>query len=139
MVELLYDSRDDAYHQRIGSQILFWLDDVGAVPLDDAPRNAEGFLFAGARSLDDYRELVSGRPFVRDRPEEREPLLRLNTVLQALERASVCVPLPRTWVLPLDAPLPEDLSPQGRPARAALSIGGTLLIVAWHLSDDRKP
>jgi hypothetical protein len=39
--------------------------------------------FAG--SLRQGRELVSGRPLVRDRPAEREPLLRLDTVLQALE------------------------------------------------------
>jgi hypothetical protein len=110
MVGLLYDPRDDAYHQRIGSQILHWLDDVGAVPLHEAPRDGEGFLFAGARPLDDYRELVGGRPLVRDRPEEREPLLRLDTVLQALARASVRVPMPRTWVLPVDAPLPDDLT-----------------------------
>jgi hypothetical protein len=110
MVELLYDPRDDAYHQRIGSQILYWLDEVGAVPLDEAPRDAEGFLFAGARPIEDYRELVAGRSFVRDRPEEREPLLRLDTVLQTLAQAGVRVPMPRTWVLPLDDPLPDDLT-----------------------------
>src|SRR5438552_9605084 len=105
-MELFYDPRDDAYHERVGSQVLYWLDDVGAVPLDEAPRDAEGFLFAGARPIDDYRRLVAGRPLVRDRPEEREPLLRLDAVLQALGRAADHVPTPRTWVLPLDAPLP---------------------------------
>jgi hypothetical protein len=109
-MQLLYDPRDDAYHERIGSHILYWLDDLDALPLDKADPAAEGFLFAGARPLDDYRELVGGRPLVRDRPEEREPLLRLDTVLQALERAGVRIPTPRTWVLPLDAPLPEDLT-----------------------------
>src|SRR5437660_10235483 len=109
-MELLYDPRDDPCHERIGSRILYWLDDLGAVPLDEAARDREGFLFAGARPLDDYRELVAGRPLVRDRPEEREPLLRLDTVLQALGRVGVRVPSPRTWVLPLDAPLPEDLT-----------------------------
>ncbi len=33
-MQLLYDPRDDAYHVRLGSQILYWLDDVGALPLD---------------------------------------------------------------------------------------------------------
>jgi len=100
-MELLYDSRDDAYHERLGSQILYWLDDLDAIPLDKAPRNAEGFLFAGARPISDYQDLVASRPNVRDRPEERA-LLRLDTVLQSLGRAGVAVPTPRTWLLPLD-------------------------------------
>jgi hypothetical protein len=82
-MNLLYDP----YHELVGSQILYWLDDLGALPLDEAPRDAEGFLFAGARPITDYRRLLAGRPLVRDRPEEREPLLRLDAVLQALGRA----------------------------------------------------
>jgi hypothetical protein len=108
-MKLLYDPRDDPYHERIGSQILYWLDDLGAVPLNEAAAETEGFLFAGARPLEDYRELVGGLPLVRDRPDEREPLLRLDVVLRCLEQAGVRVPAPRTWVLPLDAPLPEAL------------------------------
>jgi hypothetical protein len=49
-------------------------------------------------------------PLVRDRPAEREPLLRLDTVLQALNHAGVRIPMPRTWLLPLDTPLPGDLT-----------------------------
>ena len=75
---LLYDPRDDAYHERLGSQILYWLDDLGALPLEEADPAAEGFLFAGVRPIQDYRELVARLPLVRDRPEEREPLLRLD-------------------------------------------------------------
>jgi hypothetical protein len=89
-MQLLYDRRDDAYHERVGSQILYWLDDLDALPLDEADPAAAGFLFTGARPIDDYRELVGGRPLVRDRPAEREPLLRLDTVLQTLERAGGC-------------------------------------------------
>jgi hypothetical protein len=74
-MDLFYDLRDDRYHERLGSQILYWLDDLGAIPLDEAGPDAEGFLFAGARPIDDYRELIDGRPLVRDRPEERESLL----------------------------------------------------------------
>ena len=109
-MQLLYALRDDPYHERVGSQILYWLDDLDAAPLGEADPSRPGFLFAGARPIEDYRALVSGRPSVRDRPEEREPLLRLDMVLQALDRAGVRVPSPRTWVLPLDAPLPEDLA-----------------------------
>jgi ATP-grasp domain, R2K clade family 3 len=109
-VQLLYDPRDDAYHERLGSRILYWLDDVGAVPLAEAHPGCEGFLFAGARPIADYRRLVAELPLVRDRAEEREPLLRLDTVLQTLGDAGVAVRSPRTWTLALDAPLPDDLT-----------------------------
>jgi hypothetical protein len=109
-MQLLYDPRDDAHHERLGSQIFYWLDDLGAMPLQEASLEAEGFLFAGARPIEDYRTLVAGRPLIRDRPEEREPLLRLDRVLQALQQAGVRMPAPRTWVLPLDSPLPPDLT-----------------------------
>ena len=45
-----------------------------------------------------------------DRPDEREPLLRLDSVLDALSARSVKVPTPKTWRLALDAALPEDLT-----------------------------
>jgi hypothetical protein len=109
-MQLLYDQRDDPYHERIGSQILYWLDDLGALPLDEADPDDEGFLFAGARPIDDYRHAVANLPLVRDRPEERLPLLRLDSVLDTLDHADVRVPSPRTWVLPLDVALPADLS-----------------------------
>jgi hypothetical protein len=110
MIQLLYDPRDDAYHERLGSKILYWLDDLDAVSLDEAAPTVAGFLFAGAHPIEDYRELVARLPLVRDRPEEREPLLHLDGVLHALEQAGVRVSMPRTWVLPLDAPLPGDLA-----------------------------
>jgi hypothetical protein len=109
-MQLLFDQRDDPYHEKIGSQILYWLDDLGALPLDEADPDDEAFLFAGARPIDDYRRFVASLPLVRDRPEERVPLLRLDTVLNALDQAGVRVPSPRTWVLPLDAPLPAGLT-----------------------------
>jgi hypothetical protein len=108
-VQLLYDPRDAAYHERVGSQILHWLDDVGAIPIHDADPSQDAFLFAGARPMADYRELTGDLPLVRDRPDEREPLLRLDTVLHALKIAAIRVPSPRTWILPLDAPLPRDM------------------------------
>ena len=109
-MQLFYDERDDSYHETHGSQILYWLDDLGAKPLSEAKPSDHGFLFAGARSIEDYGKLVEKLPLVRDRPEEREPLLRLDSVLEALSVASVTVPTPRTWRLPLDEPLPEDLT-----------------------------
>jgi hypothetical protein len=109
-MELYYDERDDKFHEARGSQILYWLDDLGAKPLTEARPDDEGFLFAGARPMADYRRLLAGWPILRDRPEEREPLLTLDSVLDALSAASVQVPTPKTWRLPLDAPLPKDLT-----------------------------
>ena len=109
-MQLYYDERDDEYHKAHGSQILYWLNDLGAKLLSEAKPSDQGFLFAGARSIEDHRRLVDNLPLVRDRPEEREPLLRLDSVLDALSAASVTVPTPRTWRLPLDKPLSEDLT-----------------------------
>ena len=47
MMQLLYDRRDDAYHEKLGSRILHWLHDLGAMPLDEADPEREAFLFAG--------------------------------------------------------------------------------------------
>jgi hypothetical protein len=109
-MQLLYDPHDDSYHQRLGSELFYWLDDLGALPLNEADPAEEGFLFAGARPIEDYRALIGRLPLVRDRPEEREPLLRLDSVLDCLDRSRVRLLTPRTWVLPLDHLLPEDLT-----------------------------
>jgi hypothetical protein len=109
-MQLFYDERDDKSHEARGSQILYWLDDLGARPLTEARAGDSGFLFAGARSMADYRSLVDGLPLLRDRPDQREPLLRLDSVLDALSAAAVTVPTPKTWRLALDAVLPEDLT-----------------------------
>src|SRR5262249_32081091 len=109
-MELYYDERDDKFHEARGSQILYWLDDLGAKPLTEARPDDEGLLFAGARPMADYRQLVAGKPFLRDRPEDRGPLMELDSVLDGLSAASVPVPTPKTWRLPLDGPLPKDLT-----------------------------
>ncbi len=92
-MELFYDERDDRFHEARGSRILYWLDDVGAKPLTEARSNDEGFLFAGARSMEDYRRLVAGTLAVRDTPDEREPLMTLDSVLDTLAAAAVQVPI----------------------------------------------
>jgi hypothetical protein len=107
--ELFFDSRDDHYHEERGSQILYWLDDLGGRPLSEATADSVGFLFAGARPIEDYERLVAPFPLVRDRPAERAPLLRLDDTLAALTAAGCQMPMPRTWRLGLDRPLPADL------------------------------
>lgn len=127
-MELFYDERDDDAHEARGSQILYWLDDLDARPLSEAEATDQGFLFAGARPIEDYSRLVGRYPLLRDRPEEREPLLRLDSVLDALHAIGADVPTPRTWQLPLDAPLPEDLSYPlfVRTAHTSLKLGGRI-------------
>jgi len=125
-MELFYDERDDAVHEKRGSQLLYWLEDLGAKPLQEAKAGDHGFVFAGARPIEDYRQLVSHHPFLRDRPEERAPLLQLDSVMEALAAAGVEVPTPRTWRLPLDEPLPGDLTYPlfVRTAHSSLKLGG---------------
>jgi hypothetical protein len=109
-MDLFYDERDDPIHEARGSHILYWLDDLGAKPLREATPSSKGFLFAGARSDTDYRQLIAHRPLLQDRPEDREPLLRLDSILAMLDRADIRLPTPRTWALALDAPVPDDLT-----------------------------
>lgn len=109
-MELFYDERDGPIQEARGLQLLYWLDDLGARPVREAGASDTGFLFAGARSMEDYRRLVGHLTGIADRPEHREPLLRLDTVLDAIHRAGANLPQPRTWRLPLDVPLPDDLT-----------------------------
>ncbi|HEY2586614.1 MAG TPA: ATP-grasp domain-containing protein [Tepidisphaeraceae bacterium] len=108
-MQLFFDARDVAYARQHRSRHIDWLRDLGAIAIQQAPEDAEGFLFTGARSMEDYRHLVARHPRLRDRPEDRAPLLRLDTVLDALADAGVDVPTPRTWRLALDDPPPPDL------------------------------
>src|SRR5262249_19623929 len=108
-MDILYDPRDRPYYDKRGLRILHWLDDLGARPLNEVDPDAPGFLFGIARRTEDYARLISARPPVRDRPEERATLLRLWSVLDCLETANVGVPGPKTWRLSLDAPVPDDL------------------------------
>jgi hypothetical protein len=107
-MKLFYDPRDRVA-ARHGDKRLQWLFELGAKPIEEARPEDEGFLFAGARGLEDYRALVSRLPKLRDRPEERAPLLELDDVLDALEAAKVSVPTPRTWRIDLDDPIPKEL------------------------------
>jgi ATP-grasp domain, R2K clade family 3 len=108
-MKLFFDSRDDRVLEQRGIPLLYWLDDLGAEPVDQATAEDEGFLFAGSRPIADYRRLVSGRPRLRDRPEERAPLLRLDGVLEALASVGAELPMPRTWLLGAGDPLPQGL------------------------------
>jgi hypothetical protein len=109
-MNLLYVPSDQKYLDKRGMRTLFWLDDLGAIPLSEHPGTEEGFLFSYARHIDDYRQLVESLPLVRDRPEEREPLLALDKTLDRLAKAGIDVPMPKTWRIGVDDRLPQDLS-----------------------------
>ena len=109
-MRLVYDPRDVTYARTSRSRHIEWLIAAGATPLSARAADDEQFLFAGARPIEDYCRLVANHPNVVDRPEDRGPLLQLNTVLDAIAAASVVVPTPRTWRLELDAPPPDDLT-----------------------------
>ncbi len=76
---LFYDERDRVA-ARHGDRRLAWLYELGAKPASEAGRGDSGFIFTGARPIEDYRALVRDLPLLRDRPEEREPLLYLQAI-----------------------------------------------------------
>jgi hypothetical protein len=82
-VKLFYDPRDDLYHEKLGSEILHWLDDVGACPRTRS--------FATA--------LPSQSPFFGWIPCFRPSTERVFAFLHLVP--GFC---------PLDEPLPEDLT-----------------------------
>ncbi len=53
MPQLAYDSRDDKLFEQRGMRNLYWLDDLGAVPLAELDPEVDAFLYAGARSIED--------------------------------------------------------------------------------------
>lgn len=126
-MNLFYDPRDRVA-ARHGDCRLQWLFELGARPVEEATGKDEGFLFTGARPIGDYRDLVRRLPRLRDRPEEREPLLELDGVLDALDRAKVKVRTPRTWRIPLDAAIPDDLAYPlfVRTAKSSWKLGGAI-------------
>jgi hypothetical protein len=127
-MRIFFDERDIATHEGRGSRLLYWLDDIGGVGLTEAKPDDTGFLFAGARSIDDYRKLVARFPRILDRADARGPLMRLDSVLDTLAEQRVDVATPRTWRMPLDKALPEDLTYPLflRTATSSLKLGGNV-------------
>ena len=127
-MNLYYDDRDDAVHQRLGSRILYWLDDLGAKPIGESDFDEEGFLFSVAGGISDYENLLEDRPNFRDRPEERLPLMSLTAVLDCLIAASVDLPMSRTWRLAWNEPIPEDIVYPllVRASDSSLKLGGSI-------------
>jgi len=127
-MNLFYDERDDSVHQRLQSRILYWLDDLRAIPISESEPDAEGFLFSVAGSISDYEDLVVDRPLIRDRAEERLPLMSLASVLDRLDVLKVDVPISRTWRLAWNVTLPDDLVYPlvVRPSDSSLKLAGSV-------------
>jgi hypothetical protein len=53
--------------------------------------------------------LVEKRPNIRDRPDERQELVRLDQVLKRLEEHGADIPTPTTWIIGIDDAVPADL------------------------------
>ena len=126
-MNLFHDDRDDSVHQRRGSRILYWLDDLNAKPIADSEPD-EGFFFSAAGSISDYAEMVADRPNLSDRAEERLPLMSLASVLDSMATSSVDVPMSRTWRLAWNEPIPEDVVYPlfVRASDSSLRLGGTV-------------
>lgn len=128
-MNLFYDDRDDSVHQRRGSRILYWLDDLNAHPIAESESNSEdGFFFSVAGSISDYAELVADRPNLRDRADERLPLMSLASVLDCMVAKSVEVPMSRTWRLTWNEPIPDDIAYPlvVRASDSSLKLGGAV-------------
>ena len=110
MTGLFYDSRELKHAAKLGDRRFEWLADLGAVPVQQAAPESEGFLFGYQNGIDDLASLLSDRPNLRDRSEEREELIYLDRILRRLDEAAVEIPRPRSWVLRIDEPPPPDLA-----------------------------
>ncbi|MEI8379097.1 MAG: ATP-grasp domain-containing protein [Planctomycetota bacterium] len=108
-LKLLYDKDDLPHAKALRDERFKWLIQLGAVDLSKAPLNDEGFLFSYEHGEDHYQKLVIDRPHVYDRPEFRQDLVCLDTVLQRLNESGVEIVTPKTWAIGVDDDLPDDL------------------------------
>ena len=68
-----------------------------------------GFLFGYWHGADHLRQIAARYPNIRDIPDEKEELMRLDHVLKQLDEHGIKVPTPRTWILQIDEEPPTDL------------------------------
>ena len=107
-MELLFDTHDE-HHAIKGDARFQWLRDVGATSLADAHGEASGFLFGYDQGISALERQLRRHPRVHDRPEARLELTGLDRILSVLADAAVEIPTPRSWVMKVDDPVPDDL------------------------------
>ena len=127
-MHLFYEDRDDAAHEARGSQILYWLDDLGARPFTESQPADRGFLFAGARPISDYAQLVANAP-EHQRPARGAGAVaptRLDSRRAGGRRGQGSDPA--NLAAPLDSPLPVDITFPlfVRAAHTSLKLGGRI-------------
>ena len=109
MISLVFDKNDLRHSEKLRDNRFRWLSELGATEVSEAAHDAAGFLFGYENGDEPYRNLVANRPNLRDRPEERQELVRLDRILQRLAARGVELPMPRTWIIGVDDPPPHDL------------------------------
>ncbi|HEX7446012.1 MAG TPA: ATP-grasp domain-containing protein [Pirellulales bacterium] len=109
MISLFYDKHDLRHSKKLRDERFTWLTELGVTELSEAAADATGFLFGYEHGEEQYRSLVADRPNLRDRPDERRELVRLDHVLQRLAMQGVELPTPKTWILGIDDAPPHDL------------------------------
>ncbi len=108
-MKLFYDSDDFPDAKKLKDERLKWLQEIGATDLQEADPQATGFLFGYWHGAGHLQRLGERYPNIRDRPEEKEELIRLDRILERLAEQGIEVPTPRTWVLRVDEEPPADL------------------------------
>ncbi len=93
-MRLFYDKNDLPHSKKLRDQRFDWLKELGASDLEEAAAEEDGFLFGYENGEEQYRDLVENRPNIRDRPTERQELVRLDHVLARLQERGVDVPTP---------------------------------------------
>jgi hypothetical protein len=109
-MQLFFHEADLPTASKLGDRRIQWLQEIGAAELTSVNRNEPGFLFGYDRGESHFCDLIGDRPFVQDRPESLGELLLFDRVLGRLQRESITICSPQTWVAKVDEPLPDDLA-----------------------------
>jgi hypothetical protein len=107
-MNLLFD-KDDEQRALKGDARFQWLRQIGATLLEDADADEPGFLFGYDQGESALERQLRGHPHVHDRPDERAELTGLDNILSAMVIGAADIPTPRSWVLRIDDPEPDDL------------------------------
>jgi hypothetical protein len=109
-MKLLYDKSDLPHAVQLRDNRFEWLQALGAVELSQSVLDEEGFFFGYQHGDEQYRRTVENRPFVLERPENRQDICNLDDVLRRLDDQRIDVPTPKTWMIGVDQDLPADLT-----------------------------
>lgn len=109
-MKVFYDQTDLAHAKKLKDDRFKWLCELGATELSSSTPTDRGFLFGYEHGDVNLNKQVKLRPGIRDQPGDRGGLVLINELLDALAKANVNVPTPKTWVIGVDDQLPADLT-----------------------------